>query len=241
MRRRYLRAVLVLTAAASSVSAQGTVHSVVLWGGLFGDHRFGTKSSLYWDYMPRRANAGATWQLNLGAVGYTRDLSAHWRATAALGWAVGYRYGAFPARSNNVELRPWVQINGSRPLGSWAWTDRTRAEFRVVRPIGEFAPVDADWAPTVVRLRRQDRFQHALTVDKRWYGAAVQEFLVNVLPEKSRNAMLEQMRTQFVLGHLLTPKNRVEVGYGLQYINRRGGQELNHALLLFYRTAIPLR
>jgi hypothetical protein len=221
--------------------AQNTVNTPMIWGGVFGDHRFAKKSSLYWDYMPRRSDAGATWQIQLGSVGYTRDLSAHWRATAALGWSRGSRYGEFPARSTTFELRPWLQLTGTRAAGAWTWSDRTRAELRVLRPIGDRAPTNADWSPSVVRLRRQDRFQHAITADKRWYGAVAQEVLVNVHPARVRVGALEQVRVQFLVGKQLTPRNRLESGYGLQYINRRGGAELNHALLLYFRTFVPLR
>lgn len=218
-----------------------TVNHAMVWGGAFGDHRFGAKSSLYWDYQARRAEAGETWQIQLGAVGVTRDLTKQWRATAALGWSLGYRYGEFSPAANSAELRPWVQLTGTRPAGGWTWSDRTRAEFRVLRAVGEFAPENADWAPTVLRLRRQDRFLHKFARDSRWYGAVSQEFLVNVHPARSRVAMLEQSRTQGVIGRELTPRNRVEVGYGLQRWNRRGGNEMNHTLLLYYRTSVPLR
>ena len=218
-----------------------TVNNAMVWGGAFGDHRFGAKSSLYWDYHARRAEAGETWQIQLGAVGMTRDLSKQWRATAALGWSLGYRYGEFSSAANSAELRPWLQISGTRPAGAWTWSDRTRAEFRVLRAVGEFAPRNADWAPTVVRLRRQDKFTHKLTSDGRWYGALSQEFLVNVHPKRSRLAMLEQSRTQGVIGRELTPRNRLELGYGLQRVNRRGGFEMNHALLVYFRTSVPLR
>lgn len=237
-----LRVTLLLVGAVPCAAQSGrTAHDAMVWGGLFGDHRIANKTALYWDYQGRRADAGRVWQINLGAVGLTRDLSPRWRATAALGWSRGYRYGEFPARTNTVELRPWLQINGTRPVGSWTWTDRTRAEFRALRPIGELAPSDADWAPTVVRMRRQDKFQHPLRKDGRLYAALSQEFLVNVLPARSRVAMLEQSRTQFVLGRHLTKRNRAEVGYGLQRFNRRGGYEMNHALLLYFRTSVPIR
>jgi Protein of unknown function (DUF2490) len=227
---------------ASVASAQTTtVQNAMVWGAIFGDHRFGSTSSLYWDYQARRAEAGDVWQIQLGAVGYTRDLPNRWRATAALGWSRGSRYGTLSPRTNSFELRPWVQVTGARPVGGWNWTDRTRAEFRVLRPIGEFAPADADWAPTVVRLRRLDRFEHRITTDKRWYGAVAQEFLVNVHPARSRVAMLEQSRTQLLLGRQLTPRNRFETGYGLQFWNRRGGNEMNHTLLLYFRTSVPFR
>jgi len=225
----------------AQVATQRSVNTGMVWGAVFGDHRFAKKTSLYWDYHPRRADYGATWQLNLGAVGITRDVSRQWRATAAMGWSRGYRYGAFPARTNTFELRPWIQITGVRPAGSWTWSDRMRAEFRVLRPIGDLAPADPEWAPTVVRLRRQDRFQHKLTKDGRWYGAAAQEFMVNVLPERARVAMLEQTRTQFLLGHQLSKTTRAETGYGLQRINRRGGYEMNHTLLIYLRTSVPFR
>ncbi len=240
---RHLVWVTVMFAAAVPCAAQSgrTVHDAMLWGGVFGDHRIATKTALYVDYQGRRADAGTVWQINLGAVGITRDLSPRWRATAAIGWSRGYRYGEFPARTNSFELRPWVQVNGTRPLGAWTWSDRMRAEFRVLRSIGEFAPPDADWSPTVVRVRRQDRFQHALRKDGTLYVAASQEFLVNVLPAKSRVAMLEQSRTQFVVGRQLTKRNRAEAGYGLQRFNRRGGYEMNHALLLYFRTSVPIR
>lgn len=240
---RVRTALLLLAVAAPCVAQQPqrTVHSGMIWGAAFGDHRFGAKSSLYWDYQPRRAEFGELWQIQLGAVGYTRDLPHRWRATAALGWSLGSRYGAFAPAANSAELRPWVQVTGVRPLGSWTWSDRSRAEFRVLRPTGEFAPADADWAPTVVRLRRQDRFEHALTTDKRWYGALAQEFLVNVHPARSRVAMLEQSRTQLLLGRQLSPRNRLESGYGLQRWNRRGGYEMNHTLLVYFRTSVPFR
>lgn len=250
MRLRYCACVLLSVSLATPGSAQlpdvivetqRTVQNVMVWGAVFGDHRFGAKSSLYWDYQPRRAEAGEIWQIQLGAVGYTRDLPNRWRATAALGWSRGSRYGEFAPRANSAELRPWVQVTGIRPVGTWRWSDRSRVEFRALRPIGEFAPADADWAPTVIRLRRQDRFEHWLTPDKRWYGALSQEFLVNVHPARSRVAMLEQSRTQFLLGRQLSPRNRLESGYGLQRLNRRGGYEMNHALLVYVRTAVPFR
>jgi Protein of unknown function (DUF2490) len=239
-----LRAVIVLGCVATpclAQPAQRTVHNAMLWGAAFGDHRIAGKTALYWDYQPRRAEFGERWQIQLGAVGVTRDLPNRWRATAALGWSLGSRYGIFAPRANSAELRPWVQLTGVRPVGSWRWSDRTRAEFRVLRPWGEFAPVDADWAPTVIRLRRQDRIEHWLATNKRWYGAASQEFLVNVHPAPSRVAMLEQSRTQLLLGRQLSPSNRLEAGYGLQRWNRRGGYEMNHTLLLYFRTSVPLR
>ena len=226
---------------ASPCGAQGVVHDALIWGGAFGDHRIASKTSLYWDFQPRRAEVGSVWQINLGAVGITRDLSTQWRATVALGGSSSHRYGEFPARTNVGELRPWLQLTGTRKAGALTWSDRTRAELRLLRAIGELAPVDADWQPSIVRLRRQDRFQYALSADGRWYAAASQEFLVNVLPARARVAMLEQSRTQVLIGHQLSPHNRIETGYGLQRINRRGGVEMNHALLVYFRTAVPLR
>ncbi len=226
---------------ATPCSAQRTVNSAMIWLSAFGDQRVTHTSSLYWDVQVRRADFGATWQLLLGAVGVTRELSPHWKATAALGWSHGYRYGAFPARSNSFELRPWVQLAGTRPAGSWTWTDRSRIELRMTRPIGEFAPADPVWAKTVVRVRRLDKFQHKLTTNAAWYGALAQELLVNVAPAASRVAMLEQLRWQALLGRQLSPHNRVEAGYGLQRFNRHGGYEMNHTLLLNFRTSVPLR
>lgn len=241
MRQPSLVVMLMLLAVPCAAQSGRTVHEAMVWGAVFGDHRIARKAALYWDYQGRRADAGATWQINLGAVGVTRDLSPRWRTTAALGWSRSYRYGAFAARTNSFELRPWLQLSGTRPLGTWTWSDRTRAEFRVLRPTGEFAPPDADWLPTVVRLRRQDRFQHALGKGGKQYAALAQEFLVNVHPAPSRVAMLEQSRTQLLVGRQLSPTNRFEVGYGLQRFNRRGGYEMNHALLLYFRTNAPIR
>lgn len=240
--RRITGGLVLLMAISTSVAAQQrTVHDAMVWGGLFGDHRFGKRSSLYWDWQPRRAEEGRIWQINVAAIGYTHDLSPQWRATVALGGSYANRYGAFTPRTNALEVRPWVQLTGRRAAGSWTWSDRSRVEFRVIRPAGEFAPDTADWAPTVVRLRRQDRFEHGLTADKRWYGAASQEFLVNVHPARSRVAALEQSRSQLLIGRQLTARNRLEGGYGLQYWNRRGGSEMNHTLLAYFRTTVPFR
>jgi len=233
-------ALLLLGMPALLCAQQQTVHSAMLWGAAFGDHRFGARSALYWDAQPRRADAGERWQILLGAVGYTRDITPRWRATAALGATRGYRYGVF-SRNETVELRPWVQLQGTRPAGGFTWSDRTRVEFRVLRATGAFAPADADWQSTVVRLRRQDRLQHRLTEDGRWYGAASQEFMVNVHPARVRFAALEQSRTQLLLGRELTRRNRIESGYGLQYFTRRGGVELNHTLLVYFRSSTPFR
>ena len=74
-----------------------------------------------------------------------------------------------------------------------------------------------------------------------WYGVIAQEFLVNVHPARSRVAMLEQSRTQFLVGKQLTPRNRLEGGYGMQFWNRRGGNEANHTALLYFRTTVPFR
>lgn len=225
----------------TSVSAQRTVQDAMVWGGLFGDHRFGKQSSLYWDWQPRRAEAGRVWQINVAAVGYTRDLSPQWRATVALGGSYANRYGPLAPRTNLLEVRPWMQLTGRRTAAGWLWTDRSRVEFRVIQPAGEFAPDTADWGPTVVRLRRQDRLERPITADKRWYGAASQEFLVNVHPARSRVAALEQSRSQFLIGRQLSARNRLEAGYGLQYWNRRGGNEVNHTLLTYFRTTVPFR
>ena len=221
--------------------AQGVVHDAMIWGAVFGDQRLASKTSLYWDLQGRRAEYGDVWQIKLGAVGITRDLSKQWRATVALGGSSSNRYGEFPARSNVMELRPWLQVSGTRKAGTYTWSDRTRAELRLLHAVGDLAPVDADWQPSIVRLRRQDRIQRSLTTDGRWYAAVSQEFLVNVLPARARVAMLEQTRTQAVIGRRLSKHNRLETGYGLQRINRRGGFEMNHALLLTFRTSVPLR
>lgn len=230
-----------LCLAATPCAAQKTVNSAMLWLAAFGDNRIAEKTALTWDVQVRRAEFGETWQLLLGSVGVTRELSPHWKVAGALGWSHGYRYGEFPARSNSFELRPFVQVLGNRKAGEWAWTDRMRAEFRVLRPIGEFAPADADWAKTVVRLRRQDKFQHAVTAKSVWYGVLGQEVFVNVAPAASRVAALEQLRWQAVIGHQVSKYNRVEAGYGLQRFNRKGGYEMNHTLLLYFRTSAPLR
>jgi len=230
-----------LLCAVPCAAQQRSVNDGAVWGAVFGDHRFGTKSSLYWDYQPRRAEEGRIWQLNLGAVGYTRDLSPQWRATVALGSSYSYPYGPLAPRINAFELRPWMQVTGRRAAGSWTWSDRSRVEFRVLRPTGEFAPADADWAPTVVRVRRQDRFERSITANNRWYAAASQEFMLNVHPARSRVPWLEQSRTQFLIGRQVTPRNRIETGYGLQRVNRRAGHELNHTLLVYFRTTVPFR
>jgi len=226
---------------ATPCGAQGVVHDAMIWGAAFGDHRIASKTSLYWDYHGRRAESGSVWQIKIGAVGITRDLSKQWRATVALGGSSSHRYGEFPARTNVAEVRPWVQLTGTRKVAAVTWSDRTRAELRLLHAVGELAPDDADWQPSIVRLRRQDRFQHALTTDGRWYAAATQEFLVNVHPARVHVAMLEQSRTQVVVGHQLSRHNRIETGYGLQRINRRGGFEMNHTLLVNFRTSVPLR
>ena len=224
---------------ATPCRAQKIVHSPMIWAGVFGDSRFAAKSSLYWDLQLRRADAGATWQIILTSLGYTRDLTPQWRATAAAEFTHGYRYGGFPARANSVEFRTWVQVTGTRTRNKWTWSDRTKAELRMLKQVGEFAPVDADWQKTIVRLRRQDRVQHALNARGNWYGAAVTEAFVNVAPARSRVAMLEQARAQLLVGKQLTPRNRAESGYGLQLFNRTGGYELNHILLLYFRTTVP--
>jgi hypothetical protein len=231
---------LLLCCVASPCAAQ-TVNSAMVWIAAFGDQHVADRTAFSWDVQARRAHAGETWQLLLGTLGVTRELSPHWKTTAALGWSHGYRYGAFPARSNSFELRPLIQVTGSRAVGSWTWSDRVRVEFRVIRPIGELAPADPEWAKTVVRVRRQDKFQHKLTTNGAWYGALSQELLMNVAPATARVAMLEQLRWQTVLGHQISPHNRVEVGYGLQRINRRGGYEMNHTLLMYLRTSVPFR
>ena len=227
--------------AATPCAAQKTVSSAMLWVAAFGDNHIADKTSLSWDVQARRAEFGETWQLLLGSVGVTREVSPHWKIAGALGWSHGYRYGAFPAKSNTFELRPFVQVLGNRKVSDWAWTDRMRAEFRVIRPIGEFAPADAEWAKTVVRLRRQDKVQHALAAQGVWYGVLGQEVFVNVAPAASRIAALEQLRWQAVIGHQVSKYNRVEAGYGLQRFNRKGGYEMNHTLLLYFRTSAPIR
>jgi Protein of unknown function (DUF2490) len=225
---------------ASRAGAQ-TVNRGVIWGGAFGDDRFAPKTALYWDLQVRRADFGLTWQQILTSIGVTRDLSAHWRATVALGGSHRYRYGAFPARSSSFEAQPWLMFAGTYPLGSWTWSQRARVDLRMIHPIGEFAPADADWAPTIVRFRRFDRFQHSVAAHGAWYVAGSQELFINLAPAQSRAPALDQFRWQAVLGHQLTPHNRLEAGYGIQRINRRGGIEMNHILLMNLRSTVPLR
>jgi hypothetical protein len=243
MRRGYrlLLAVASGVPVAAIPAQQRTVHDAMIWGAIFGDHRIAKQTALYWDYHPRRADAGETWQINLGAVGITRDLSPQWRVTTALGWSIGYRYGEFAARSSTAELRPWIQLAGTRRVGTFTWSDRTRAEFRMLHPVGDLAPPDADWNPTVVRLRRLDRVQHRLTADNRWYASASQEWLVNVSPAAARIGTIEQSRTQLLIGRQLSKFVRGETGYGLQRFTRRGGHEMNHTWLLYMRLNAPLR
>ncbi len=240
MRQRILAVLAAGMCAAVTADAQ-TVNQAMVWAGVFGDHRIGARSALHWDYQARRADFGESWQIMLSAVGYTRDLSKEWRTTVALGAMLGYPYGTFRARTKNAELRPMIQLTGARPLGSFTWSDRIRAEVRLLHPVGSSAPADADWMQSIVRLRRQDKLQHRISRDGRWYGVAASELFVNVLPDRSRVGMLEQVRGQLALGRSLTPHNRIETGYGLQYVNRRGGEELNHTLIINYRTTVPLR
>jgi hypothetical protein len=227
---------------ASTLHAQRpTANDAMVWAALIGEHRVAKHTSLYWDHHARRADAGATWQINLGAVGITRELTPQWRVTGALGWSLGYRYGAFPARFNSAELRPWVQLSGTRKVGTWTWSDRSRAELRLLHPVGDLAPPDADWSPSVVRLRRMDRFQHRLTADNRWYASLTQEWLLNASPPSARFTFLEQSRTQAVVGRQVQKYVRAEAGYGLQRFNRRNGIEMNHTLLMYLRFNAPIR
>jgi hypothetical protein len=52
--------------------------------------------------------------------------------------------------------------------------------------------------------------------------------------------MPEHVRWQAVK-HQLSPHNRIKAGYRLQRINRRGGYDMNHTLLLNFRTSVALR
>jgi hypothetical protein len=54
-------------------------------------------------------------------------------------------------------------------------------------------------------------------------------------------AAREPSRSQFLLGRQLSARNRLESGYGLQFWNRHGGNEMNHTLLLYVRTTVPFR
>jgi hypothetical protein len=223
------------------VCARGqTEHDATFWASVFGDHRIAKRTALYYDYSARRAEHGTVWQQHIGAVGLTRTLTPHWRTTMALNWAVGYRYGAFPASTKSFELRPWLQLSGAHAVGSVAWNDRSRVEWRAVRRIGDLAPDNATWAPTVIRLRRLDRLQHRITTDGRWFGVYSQELFVNVHPARARIPMLEQFRSQVFLGRQVSKTNRLEFGYGLQTINRRGGYEVNHGTMLTLRTTTPI-
>lgn len=62
MRGSYCGAVVLLSAGTTALAQPRTVNTAMVWGGAFGDHRIGTKSSLYWDWQPRRAEAGRAWQ-----------------------------------------------------------------------------------------------------------------------------------------------------------------------------------
>lgn len=243
--RRALAMLLLVTGVGTPMFAQSapqhTAHAAMLWASVFGDHRIAPKTSLYWDAQIRRAHFGATWQQTLSAVGVTRDLSPRWRATLAMDFTHIWRYGDFPSKTEQYEVRPWVQVAGTRRVGAWTWTDRSRTEFRLLHPSGDLAAADADWNQTVVRLRRQDRVQHALGHSRTWYAAGVQEFFVNVAPQTARVAMLEQTRTQALVGRQVSAHTRMETGYGLQRVNRHGGYEMNHTLLLYLRTSAPIR
>ena len=154
------RAFFLLSLAASRCGAQKTVNSAMIWISAFGDHRFAAKSSLYWDLQIRRADFGEHWQQVLGTVGYTRDLSPHWRATLSTEFTHGYRYGPFPAHANTVEFRPWLQIAGTRTINKWTWSDRARVELRMLKAIGEFAPVNAEDLAVGQRAVRLDAGVH---------------------------------------------------------------------------------
>ena len=93
--------------------AQKIANSAMVWFGAFGDSRFGARSSMYWDLQIRRANEGAIWQQLLGTIGYTHDLSPHWRATLATEFTHGYRYGPFPAKANAVVRRRFKPRGGA--------------------------------------------------------------------------------------------------------------------------------
>jgi hypothetical protein len=222
--------------------AQGpTASQAQAWVSYFGENRIAPNWRLYTEASLRRADAGATWQQQLWAVGATRELSPRWRVTAALGGARSYPYGELPARAHSIEVRPWVQVQGTHPAGRITWTDRTRIERRAVRPYGRLAPSEPPWQ-TSYRLRRLDRFVMPFGARRVWYGAALQEWFTNVAPANRRSPVLEQARTQLLLGRDVRAGVRVEGGYMLQVLARpQGVREYNHTMLLVVRNVAPWR
>jgi hypothetical protein len=235
---RVLSALLLIGAGA--VDAQ-TVQQAHAWVSYFGDNRVSATWSVYTEASLRRAEAGATWQQQLWAAGATRDLSRAWRLTAAVGGTNSIPYGELPSRSHAIEVRPWVQVQGVRRLGRATWTDRSRVEWRVTRPYGSGAPADPAWSQ-VYRLRRLDRVVLPLRPQGPWYVAGLQEWLTNLGPRRARATVFEQTRTQLLLGRDVRRGVRIEGGYMLQLLARRGGvREYNHTMLIVVRNSAPWR
>ncbi len=234
--RRLLAALAI--AAPTLAAAQSTTNEHA-WASVFAEHRVNARWLAYWELSARRHELGASWQQQLGAAGVSRDLSPTWRATAALGWSNTYRYGETPVRSKQFELRPWVQVLGTRRVGRVTWTERDRVEMRNVVGYGDLAPAGSPWA-TTWRVRRMDRVVVPFTTGSAWYAAGAQEWFVLLGPVRGASNRLEQTRTQLLVGKRVSPTLLIEGGYMLQGLWRRTTDEINHTALVVARWSAPL-
>lgn len=201
----------------------------------FGDYRIAERAALSVELSARRGDFLAVWQQQVGALGIWYDLSPGWRLQGALWTGRQFPSGARRGTAREREVRPYIALVGVRPLPfgiPLSWSDRWRVELRH----REAEVADAAWRREW-RVRRQDRFTYRL--DERWSVAVMQEWMVAVPPH--RRAVLEQTRSQAMLGLSVRPGLRVEAGYQLQRLVQRRPQERNHTVLLFVRHQARLR
>jgi hypothetical protein len=233
-------ALLALPALAVRVAAQQE-HNGHAWLNLFGDHRITERTSLYVELSARRADYGREWQQQVLGLGLARAFGGSYRVTATLIGQRSWPYTGGSGGGGVNEVRPWLQVAGQRRVGGersrWQWADRSRLEVRWQQRATGF-DVEGDWRGSL-RFRRQDRLQRALP--RGWYASASQEWFVDVPPWGS-GPLVDQSRTQLVLGRPLSRTLRVEGGYMLQWLERPAGpRELNHTLVVSFRSSAPLR
>ena len=135
---------------------------------------------------------------------------------AGYGW-----FETFPADGDRFEEhRLWQQLFWSKPLGTFAFSSRTRLEQRFVQGGDE-----AEW-----RFRQWIKLTYPLP--HRTSLVLTEEVFVSLnSTDRGATAGFDQNRLFLGVGYDLDACTRLEVGYLNQYINRSSGSDsMNHIL-----------
>ena len=209
------------------------------WWVYAGDHPLKGPWALYEEVQVRRSDFASITQQFQSRNAITYTLNPNVRLTTGYVWTYSGRYGDFPAARSFGEHRVYQQIAIKQSIPRLAMEHRYRVEQRFIQaftPSGD----DSFW-------RYQNRFRYQFRADtplgrgQKWYLFGGDEILIG-FGVNHGPSMFDQNRSFFGVGHSLTPRNKLEVGYLNQFLLQRNGiiDESNHTFRVQFSSSVPL-